>query len=483
MNLFPPQRAKSNASVLVIVLWIAFGLVTIALYFGHSMQLEHRASDNRNASAEADQAITGAARYVSYILATEATNGAVPDVQTYQREAVQVGNATYWLIGRSVEAQALPDQAQFGLVDEASKLNLNTATLDMLTALPRMTPELAAAIIDWRDSNSDVTEGGAEDDTYLRLNPPYHCKNAPFESTDELRLVSGATLDILYGEDTNLNGILDSNENDGSTSTPEDNSDGRLDPGILEYVTVYSRQPNTRTNGATRIDVTKGAQSSAAFTQLLQERGFEAQRVQQLAGILTSTTAGAASRGTSRATATRGATAAAAAGTSYNSTLAFYIAGASRAAMTVDEFALIANDITTTNLAFIDGLINVNTASEAVLSCIPGIGTTNASALVAYRQQNPDKLTSVAWIVETIGAAAALQAGPYITSESYQFTADIAAVGHLGRGYKRVRYIFDTTEITTDGSTKILNRRDLTNLGWALGKTARQDLLTANQTR
>jgi len=63
------------------------------------------------------------------------------------------------------------ERPSFELVDEASKLNLNTATVEMLQLLPGMTPELAAAIVDWRDSDSDVTTGGAEDEVYLRLNP------------------------------------------------------------------------------------------------------------------------------------------------------------------------------------------------------------------------------------------------------------------------------------------------------------------------
>jgi hypothetical protein len=33
--------------VLIIVLWIAFGLVSLALYFANSMNFELRASDNR----------------------------------------------------------------------------------------------------------------------------------------------------------------------------------------------------------------------------------------------------------------------------------------------------------------------------------------------------------------------------------------------------------------------------------------------------
>src|SRR5207249_3756045 len=111
--------------------------------------------------------------------------------------------------------------------DESSKLNLNTATLEMLETLPRMTPEFAAAIIDWRDTDENVSQGGAESESYLRLTSPYRCKNTNFESVAELRHVMGADLDMIYGEDANLNGVLDINENDGDISSPSDNRDGR----------------------------------------------------------------------------------------------------------------------------------------------------------------------------------------------------------------------------------------------------------------
>src|SRR5260221_4330031 len=251
-----PRHARRQGSVLIIVMWVAFGLVSIALYFAQSMSFELRASDNRTASLEAEQAIEVAARYVNYVLTNFGTNGAVPDVTAYQREAVVVGpqnsrdsdQARFWLIGRA-DSQIIPTEPFFGLIDEASKLNLNTATTNMLASLPRMTPELAAAIIDWRDADNNVSMGGAESETYNRLQPAYNCKNAPFETVNELRLVYGATLDILYGEDANLNGCLDPNENDGLALLPDDNRDGRLDPGIFEVVTVYTRQPNAgRTN-------------------------------------------------------------------------------------------------------------------------------------------------------------------------------------------------------------------------------------------
>ena len=430
------RHAQRSGSVLIIVLWIAFGLVSITLYFAQSMTFELRASDNRLAAAEADAAIDGAARYVNYLLTNLGTNGTLPDVTTYQREAVPVGQANFWLLGRS-DRPGLAGEPFFGLIDEASKMNLNTATTAMLEALPRMTPALAAAIVDWRDSNSDLTVSGAEMETYARLRPPYTCKNALFETTDELRLVFGMDLDLLYGEDSNLNGALDLNENDGIVSLPNDDRDGRLKPGLIEYLTVYSREPNTRTN----------VNNARQLAPLLQQK-FSVDRAN---AILRQIAIGGPMR----------------------SLVEFFV----RSRMTSAEFAQIESDLTVTNSAYVEGLINVNTASAEVLAGIPGIGTDKAASVVSYRQSNPDKLTSVAWVVDVLEQAGALQAGPYITARSYQCTADIAATGHYGRGYRRARFIFDTSE----GTPKILYRQDLSHLGWALGKQARRTLLLAKE--
>jgi DNA uptake protein ComE-like DNA-binding protein len=74
------------------------------------------------------------------------------------------------------------------------------------------------------------------------------------------------------------------------------------------------------------------------------------------------------------------------------SVLEFYI----RSRMSAEDFAKIETSITTTNVQFLEGLVNVNTASESVLACIPGIGADHASSLVAYRLSNPDGLNSIA---------------------------------------------------------------------------------------
>jgi hypothetical protein len=123
------------------------------------------------------------------------------------------------------------------------------------------------------------------------------------------------------------------------------------------------------------------------------------------------------------------------------------------------------------------GLININTATATALSCIPGIGTTLAPQVLAYRQSNPPQTPSITWIKNVVTDPTALaEIGSYITPYSWQFTADIAAVGHANRGYRRVRFVFDCSS----GTPLIVYRQDLTNLGWALGKKLHDKLLANN---
>ncbi|MEO6568809.1 MAG: hypothetical protein ABIO94_08600, partial [Opitutaceae bacterium] len=61
-------------------------------------------------------------------------------------------------------------------------------------------------------------------------------------------------------------------------------------------------------------------------------------------------------------------------------------------------------------------------------------------------------------------------AGRYITDQSYQFTADVAAVSANGRGYCREKVIIDMST----GKPRITFRQDLTGYGWALGATTRR---------
>src|SRR5215472_17016339 len=104
------RPSREGGSTFVIVLWIAFGLVSLTLYLGHSMSLELKASDNRVSGLAADQAIEGAARYIGYVLGNQQTNGTFPYPTTYLSAAVPVGESHFWLIGRDTNDTATAGQ-------------------------------------------------------------------------------------------------------------------------------------------------------------------------------------------------------------------------------------------------------------------------------------------------------------------------------------------------------------------------------------
>jgi DNA uptake protein ComE-like DNA-binding protein len=442
------RAPHASGSVLIIVLWVIFGLVSIALYFAHSMTLELRASDSRVAGIEAEEAIEGARRYISCLLSNVNSPGVLPDTQSYPHEAVAVGKAHFWIIGRGSD-QDIATEPHFGLVDEASKINLNSATSNVLINLPRMTADLANNITAWRSTNTSSTSGGAESSAYLQLSSPYICKNNPFETVDELRLVYSMDMETLCGEDANLNGILDDNENDGDTLAPSDNSDGKLDPGLLEYCTVYTREPANATNGTARFNLTTyNRLNPAGLVTVMTTNGISESRARQIIVAV--------------------------GGTPIPTPLNLYYAGK----LTTAEFAQIETAVRGATLV---GLINVNTASLAVLNSIPGWTSGQASQVIAYRNSNSNSIyaqgVSMGWITQVLSQTDVLAAAPYITGHGYQFSADIAAIGHNGLGYRRCRFVFDTSR----GTPAILHRQDLSHLGWALGKEIRDKWLLAKQ--
>ncbi|MBI3805063.1 MAG: type II secretion system minor pseudopilin GspK [Nitrospirae bacterium] len=99
------------------------------------------------------------------------------------------------------------------ITDEAGKFNLNSLVdvngrgtgtavearqkqLQRLFKLLHLNPDLVDAIVDWVDKDSEPRPFGAEEDTYSRLEPSYHCKNARFDTLEELHMVKGITDEV-----------------------------------------------------------------------------------------------------------------------------------------------------------------------------------------------------------------------------------------------------------------------------------------------
>lgn len=140
-----------------------------------------------------------------------------------------------------------------GPADPHARVNINRMSRDDLLTLDGMTEDVADAILDWADSDDDPRELGAEVGYYSSLPSPYEPRNAPMQSLFELELVAGVDPQLVRGEDWNLNGIVDPNENDGDLSWPPDNEDGILDAGWSAVVTAASMDAGLTATGNPRL--------------------------------------------------------------------------------------------------------------------------------------------------------------------------------------------------------------------------------------
>lgn len=422
---------RTDGTILIVTIWIVLVLAGLALVFARSIRVAAIVGANHVASLEAECIANGASEYVVAKLAasTEEETSALMESQPY--EAMQLGKGYFWVLRSNLEDER---EFDYGLADEAGKINLNSASEEMLLRLPGMTAELAASIIDWRDEDSEISPGGAEDEYYLLLSQPYNCKNSPLETVDEILLIKGASEEILYGEDTNLNSILDDHENDGDIRDPLDNRNGRLDSGFYDYVTVYSVEINLDNEGNQRINI-NDAQARADLQSELQNIVKEERALEIMSLVPTRP--------------------------SYANILDFYFSTGLKA----EEFSQIVDRLTTSDEETFPGLVNVNTAPKAVLLCLPGLQDSDVEALLS-RRNSEQGLDSIAWVAEVLEREKAVAVGSYITTRSFQYSADILSVAGNGRAYKRCKTVFDMCQETP----KIVYFKSMTHFGWPLNQ-------------
>lgn len=417
---------RSRGTVLIVVIWIVLILASMVIVLAHFVRVEAVAASNYTSMVKADAVANGAIQYVLAMLASQDQSQVSYESSPY--EAIQVGEGYFWVLKPNLSDDS---NYEFGPTDEAGKVNLNEASLETLLKLPAMTSELANSIIDWIDENEEVTTGGAENEYYLLLPNPYQCKNAPLETIEETILIKGGSSELLYGEDTNRNGILDWNENDGDTAMPPDNSNGRLDAGFFNYVTIHSYETNSA-QGQQLINVSQNS-NRGQLTELLTEKFGEEKALQIIAPIRLR---------------------------QFSSLIEFYYF----LGLEYEEFAEIIDRLTTTDNEQIVGRININTAPEEVLLCLPQLEQSDVDALIQQRSQTSTQTDNILWITKVLEQDKSQAIGPYITARSMQYSADIVAVSDDGRAFSRYYVIIDTA----GGSPKIIYKQCLHNSGWPL---------------
>jgi DNA uptake protein ComE-like DNA-binding protein len=242
---------------------IALGIIVILsgmlLVFARSMRTAALTSGNELSALKAQAVEQGAERWV---LAQVDQNGTDTTTLTQTpAEALQVGGGYFWVL------RFYPDSDQsfdFGITDESTKVNLNTAQADALMNIPGMTEDVADAIVAWRSPPGDDSGGqGAQSDYYESLPNPYDAKNSPYETVGELLLVKGITPDVLFGYDLNHNGVIDDAERAAGGVASTFSSGAQDSRGLFNYVTVYGAA-TTGGGGAKTTPASSSAAGGAA---------------------------------------------------------------------------------------------------------------------------------------------------------------------------------------------------------------------------
>ena len=436
--------------VYLLSLIVVLVVTTIALVMSSGAGLRLRAQDDLLGKTAARHAALGVLRAVVNDLSTSQTSGLQPSLLTVLPDGETVGDCRVVIIGRDPTGQ----KTQFGLIPACGRISLGALTdtsvppalrdnlRTALSALPSMSNEITAAIVDWGDADDEPdADGGAErsDSAYQGAVVPYAPRNGRFETLDELRLVRGVSDSLFFGEDLNTNGKLDAGE--------DTNGNGKLDPGLRELLTLEAREPGTTSGGDPLSNVNSGGERTTLFTDL-----FGGERATQL---------------TQEANA----------------------AQVSNAGPFLNRLHFLASldDLSDSEVAALwprvmvrvggqdpvgrVGLIDAWACHETVLVAL--VGADIAGRIMSARPTSMP--TSPAWLVRAISSADALTAGMVLTSGGYQFRADIVAVSGDGAGWVRLEAHIDCAT----GYPRVTALRSADALGWPFPSVTREKLRRA----
>jgi DNA uptake protein ComE-like DNA-binding protein len=326
-----------------------------------------------------------------------------------------------------------------GPLDEHSKLNVNLANKAVLQNVPNMTMDVVDSIMDWRDEDDQVQSLGAEASYYRNRGFSYAPRNGDFRSIAELELVAGAWPQYVRGEDWNLNGRLDPNENDAKRSLPDDRPDGKLDGGWSALLTAASRASPNGVSGQPRINLARatpeeviertGVDNQQASTLITYARGANASMGQLLGTPLAQLTnrRGAAPANPAGSSATTGRSTVGRTGATTQSSGGVKSLDAQQLRAVMNECTILDSRGTANATA---GKVNLNTASRSLLREVMMLEPRFAESILTRRSGRPEGITSLADLVDLPGVS---QAQLITLAQAADVTSSVYTIASRGR--------------------------------------------------
>lgn len=191
------SRTRQRGVAVILALLIVMLAASLAAYMAQQQNLWQRQVENQFNWVQARKIGIAAIDWARAVLADDAS------ASNYDHENEM------WI--KRLPAATVEDGEVLGAIEDQQGLfNLNnlarggaTSMMDVarfqrLLGMLDMPAELATALADWMDVDSETQyPGGAEDAYYLALAQPYRAANRPLVELDELLLVKGFNADIL----------------------------------------------------------------------------------------------------------------------------------------------------------------------------------------------------------------------------------------------------------------------------------------------
>lgn len=389
---FKPHFQSEGASVLVGVLWVQVLLTIIVVSLLYTTRLELRISKSHSDAIRAYYlAVAGSekARQILDLALKDRQSSGVNHKEDVYKEVNEFRPASLgtgsFQIGYP-ENVAGSTQYVYGVMDEERFLNINVASLEELKKLPGFDIDLAPYLIDFRDEDSEVTQGGYElvEESTSSIaggeSDEYIPKNQALVSRHEILAIPAVNAALMYGEDSDLDGVLDSNEDDGSLGMPMDNRDGQLLTGWVHWTTVQSGVSTDDSRGQQRIRIQEATESQ--WTQIngvSEEMAGQIVRwrndnpLESLVDLLQVRSGGGDGNRQGR-------------NNSSNNNNDNSEEGSDNSVISQDFLISIGDSITTGEAK--TGCVNINSASKEVLTCLDGMDGELAEAILNYRSSS-----------------------------------------------------------------------------------------------
>ena len=214
---------KRSGIMLLSVLWMLVILTVLAVGLGRSTNIELALTKHAIAQAKAKYYAFAGIEFSKNQIKLDSKNKqslffdnlycfAVPKISEVSAESLFKQNEIddgYFSVRYDVgDKNVLHLKSGYGFLDEDRRININALNAKTASVIRELlilkgsghdaANTIAYSIVDWVDADSRIVNEtyGAEDDHYSGLDRPYHCKNLPFDSKEELLLVKGMTAEI-----------------------------------------------------------------------------------------------------------------------------------------------------------------------------------------------------------------------------------------------------------------------------------------------